>query len=164
MLTVPTVGEAVDVPPQAKAVMGLVAAGVANLMTDKAQASSVVSHFANKLGVHAKDIGNVIGMSAASTAISYLVEEKTLRPEFQKFACRAPLAAGVSYLSSRRIVRLIFKHIPLLGQYLVCPNFDSSNPDKGCQGKCKDCSLTSGIIVAGLYTVIGKSIDKYRGV
>jgi len=155
MLTVPIV-EAI--PDQAKAILGLLGAGVANFMANKALQNHMVSQFADKVGVDPQDIGNVIGMSAASKSISYFVEEE-IGKEFDKLSGRAPLAAGVSYLVSRRQARLIFQHIPVLGQYLVCPKFNSSDDEKGCQGRCKDCSLTSGVICIAAYTAISKIID-----
>ena len=158
VLTLSTAGEAVEVPPQAKAILGLLGAGVANFMADKAQQNPMVSKFADKVGVDPKDIGNVIGMSAVSKSISYFVKPE-IGKEFDKLSGRAPLAAAVSYLVSRRQARLVFQHIPALGRYLVCPKFNSLDPEKGCQGRCKDCSLTSGVICIAAYTAISKIID-----
>jgi len=148
-----------DIPDHVKAVAALAVSGISTVIINKVQKNSSVAKAAKYAGLDPQDVRNVIGVSGTFFAASFFVNEK-LRKRFQRFATRAPLAAGVSYLITRRSVRSVIKGVKGVGGFLVCPQF-KEDAENGCQGICDHCMLTNGMIFAGTYIAIDQAIDSY---
>ncbi len=152
-----------ELGPRPKALAALLASGIAMKGADKAKESQTVVDISNKLGIDPTNAGSVVALSCGLYAFSFLAKDN-LAPQLSKYSKRAPLAALVTYLATRKSTQSIVVEIPIIGRFLACPTFDkSSDSDKlsdsdSCQAVCKHCILTKGALIIALYMAADDSI------
>lgn len=113
---------------------------------EKAGESHTVQRSCDAANVHPHDVANVAGIIAALIGFGYFSNGST-KDEFYRFAKYAPLAAGVGYMTTTKSFRNVAEKIPVFGDFLSCPN-------ESCDGICKQCILTHGLILVGTYALI----------
>jgi len=157
-LAVPTIGRAVMpvIPGTVKAGLGVLASGFCMKLLKDSKENGVMFSLTSKLGVHEADLGNVVGLCGSLLSIS-AVANKEVGNECMKLGFLAPVAATVNYVITRKSIRSLFCSIPLIGPFLGCASYRSSNSHdvgegRSCSGICKDCFLTNAIVFAAIYT------------
>lgn len=160
----------IELGPRPKALAALLVSGIAVKSVDKAKESQAVVDISNKLGIDPINAGSVVALSGALYAFSFLANDD-IAPQLSKYSKRAPLAAVVTYLATRKLTQSIVIEIPIVGRFLACPTFDkSSNSDKSsdsdkpsdcdsCQVVCKRCLLTKGVLIAAGYMAANDLIE-----
>lgn len=111
-----------------------------------------VKEAADNINIGTQDIANVAGITSGLLLLGYMSKGEN-QQQFYHFAKYAPLAAVISYVTSTQTFRDIAKNLPVLGDYLACKNDE-------CQGRCKDCLMTQGMVGIGTYALIRGWADK----
>ncbi len=132
---------------------GVIGHTIVKYAIEKAAETELVKTAAEAADVGPADIGRLGGLGTALATYAYLTSDKNSKKSLNHFAKLVAPCAFMFWLSSTKTFREVAKRVPIIGEY-----FDCSNEE--CQGSCKDCRLTKGVLAVGTYQLAKVAVAK----
>ena len=126
---------------------GVVASTAVKYAIEKAATTELVKAGSEAADVSPADLSKLGGLATGLVCFALVTSNADSKKSFNHLAKLVAPCALVLWATSTKTFREIAKRVPLIGEY-----FDCSNEE--CQGSCKDCRLTKGVLSVGTYLAV----------